>query len=66
LISNEFFEGLLLAMLNRKPRELLRKHEMFVLVAFKECLTLEIKAIISFTNCNQAGTYVEITSQLQV
>lgn len=51
---------------NRKPRELLRKHEMFVLVALKGCLTLEIKAIISFTNCNQAGIYLEITSQLQV
>jgi hypothetical protein len=30
------------------------------------CLTFEIKAIIRFINCNQAGTYVEITSQLQV
>ena len=65
-ISSEFFERLLAAVWNRKPRELLRKCEMFVLVAFKGWLTLEIKTIISFTNCNRAGTYMEIISQLQV
>jgi hypothetical protein len=65
-IRSEFFDRLLAAVWNRKPRELLRKHEMCVLIALKGCLTLEIKAIISFTNCNWAGTYLEITSQLQV
>jgi hypothetical protein len=63
-ISSEFFDGLLAAVWNRKARELLIKHAMFVLVALKGCLTLEIKTIISFTNCNWAGTYMEITSQL--
>jgi hypothetical protein len=56
----------LAAVWNRKPRELLRKCEMFVLVALKGCSTLEIKAIISFTNCSRAGMCMEITSQLQV
>jgi hypothetical protein len=47
----------LAAVWNRKPRGLLRKCEMFVLVALKGCLTLEIKTI-SFTNCSRAGIYI--------
>ena len=30
---------------------------MFVLVAFKGCVTLEVKDTISFTNCNRAGIH---------
>lgn len=30
---------------------------MFVLVAFKGCITLEVKDTVSFTNCNWAGTH---------
>jgi hypothetical protein len=35
-------------------------------VCVKRYLTSEIKALISFTNCSQAGTYMEITTQLQM